>query len=422
MTPRRPPDHMQVREGVTLALLQIRQEKLKSAFSLLGVVIGVTFLILVVSVVEGMDRYITEDFATQVQGVNTLQIRRAPAVQIQTGGSPARQTARRPRLTMDEADAVRAALSVPARVGVTSNLTAEVSGPDGLRIEGVRIAAISEEVLAIRTLRIEEGRPFSPQEAARGIPVAILGQSVASALFPDNPFEGERIRIRGFPYRVVGVIEEQGTLLGMSMDNLVLVPALSPIRRELPDRSGVGSISVQTLDPADLPIARTETEIAMRLHRRLRPDEPNNFVIETADESLEFWERLSLILFLALPALVGISLVVGGIVIMNIMLMSVLDRTREIGVRLAIGARRRDIITQFLVESATLSGIGALLGIGMGLGLAWLVRSATPLPAAVSLPWVGAGVLLGIVVGIAAGVYPAVRASRLDPVEALRHE
>ncbi len=409
-------------EGVRLAFHQIRQEKLKSSFSLLGVVIGVMFLVVVVSVVEGMDRYITEDFAQQVFGINTIQVQRTPSVQVATQESQLREWQRRPRLTHEEADAIRNALTMPARVGVESRLQSEIRSPAGVRAEGIQVTAISEEILEIRTFRVQEGRPFSTQEAARGVPVVILGSSVAQALFNDDSPLGERVRIRGFPFRVVGVLEEQGALLGISMDNVALVPARSPITRFLTYPRAVGNIAVQTLDPGDIRTAMAETEIALRLSRGLRPSEPNNFEVETSDDALAFWDRIATILFLALPGLVGISLVVGGIVIMNIMLMSVMERTREIGVRMAIGARRRDIVSQFLVESATLSGVGAIIGVGIGIGLTWAVRSFTPLPAAVAPHWIGLGVALGLVVGIVAGVYPAVQASKLDPVEALRYE
>lgn len=414
---------MQFREGIRLALLQIRQEKLKSSFSLLGVIIGVMFLIVVVSVVEGMDRYISEDFSEQVFGINTIQVRRFPSVQIQTSPEQWREWSRRPRPTFDEAEAIRRGLTVPARVGVESTLFTTVRAEGGPRLDNVQVSAISEEILEIRALYVERGRPFSSQEAARGIPVAIIGTSVAEALFPDGDPLEQRVRIRGFPYRVVGVLEEQGSLLGMNLDNRVLIPARSRMGRVYTDRRGaVGAMVVQVRRPEDLEAARIETEVALRVARAMRPDQPNDFVLETADESLAFWDRIATVLFLALPGLVGISLVVGGIVIMNIMLVSVMERTREVGVRMALGARRRDIVGQFLVESATLSGAGAVVGVAVGLALTALVRSFTPLPAAVAAHWVTLGVFLGVVVGIAAGVYPALRASRLDPVEALRYE
>jgi putative ABC transport system permease protein len=414
---------MQFREGVWLALLQIRQEKLKSSFSLLGVGIGVMFLIVVVSVVEGMDRYITEDFSQQIYGINTVQVRRTPSVRIEASGDQRREWERRPRPTLDEADAIRRQLSVPARVGSESNSFGNVRSEEGVRLDNVMISGVSEEILLIRRLNVERGRAFSTHEAARGIPVAILGTSVASALFPDADPLGQRIRIRGFPYRVVGVLEEQGTLLGMTLDNRVLIPTRSRMGGIFSDRRGaVGSLVIQVLDPRDLRTAQVDAEAALRVARGLRPAEPNNFELETAEESLAFWDRISTVLFLALPGLVGISLVVGGIVIMNIMLVSVMERTREIGVRMALGARRKDIVSQFLVESATLSGAGAVIGVGIGIGLTFLVRTFTPLPAAVAPAWVTLGVVLGVLVGVTAGVYPALQASKMDPVEALRYE
>jgi putative ABC transport system permease protein len=413
---------MHVREGIRLALLQIRQEKLKSSFSVLGVVIGIMFLVVVVSVVEGMDRYITEDFSSQVYGVNTIQVRRFPQVQINPGGAQWREWLRRPRPTVAEAAELRDRLTVPVRVGVESNATGEIRTSQGRRVENAQIQAVSRDILEIRDLRVAAGRPFTEQEEARGIPVAILGTTVAEALFRDEDPLGRQIRIRGFPYRVVGVLEEQGSLLGMSLDNRVMIPITSRIGRIHPERGSVGQIVIQTVDPSDLREALAETEAILRVSRRLRPDQVNDFHLDTAEDSLAFWDRISTILFLALPGLVGISLVVGGIVIMNIMLVSVMERTREVGVRKALGARRQDIVGQFLVEAATLSGVGAVVGVGIGLGLTALVRTFTPLPAAVAPHWVALGVALGIGVGVVAGVYPALRASRLDPVDALRYE
>ena len=413
---------MNVWEGVALALNQIRTEKLKSFFSLLGVIIGVMFLIVVVSVVEGLDRYIKEDFASQIFGLNTITLTRTPSVPVNTSEEERRAWRRRRRLEFADADEIRAKLTIPALVGVESTTGGQVEGDNGRQVENVFMTAVSPELLRIRNLEVERGRPFSAQEAERGVPVVILGKNTAEVIFQNLDPLGREVRIRGFPYRVIGILEEQGSIFGMSLDNRAIAPARSPIQKVVNPRGVVDNIVIQTLDPADIQPAMMEIEAIMRVRNGLRPAEPNDFELETAEDSLSFWDRISTILFMALPGLVGISLVVGGIVIMNIMLVSVMERTREIGVRKAIGARRRDIVVQVIIESATLSGTGAFLGVLVGVGLTWLVAAVSPMPAAVAPQWVTLGVFLGVAVGMVAGVYPAARAARLDPVDALRYE
>lgn len=413
---------MYVWEGARLALEQIRTQKLKSFFTLLGVIIGVMFLIVVVSVVEGMDRYIREDFARRVYGVNTLTVQRRPSVQINPDDAVRRAWARRPRLRYEDAEAIERQLEVPALVAVASFASGELESEIWRKVENVWVTGASENYFRIRRLQVAHGRLFSPQEARRGVPVVVLGSETAEKLFGNLDPLDRRVRIGGFPYRVIGVLEKQGSLFGISMDNRAIAPARSPVETFTNPPGVVDEILVQTASPQALVRAHYEVEAIMRVRHRLRPTEPNDFEIETAEDSLSFWERISRILFMALPGLVAISLVVGGIVIMNIMLVSVLERTREIGIRKAIGARRRDILTQVLIESATLSGTGAAVGVGIGIALTYVVRAVSPLPAAVALKWIAVGVLLGVGVGIAAGVYPAARAARLDPVVALRHE
>jgi putative ABC transport system permease protein len=409
-------------EGVVLAMQQIRAQKLKSFFSLLGVILGVTFLIVVVTVVEGMDRYVREDFTSEVFGVNTVTLSRWPEVNINTGPEEWRARLRRPRLTYEDAEAVREGLGIPARVAVESSTSADAVGDNGRSVTGVRVTGASPEIFAIRDLEIARGRVFTPQEADAGAAVVVIGSETADVVFEELDPVGRILRLRGFPYRVVGVLEERGSLFGQSLDNFAIAPARSPVQAITNPRGVVDAIIVQALDPDRLRDAQAEMEAVMRVRHGLRPTEENDFALETAEEAISFWDNISRILFVALPALVAVSLVVGGIVIMNIMLVSVMERTREIGVRKALGARRRDILAQVIIESATLSTVGAAVGVGLGLGFAAAVASATPLPAAVSGVWVTIGVLLGVGVGIAAGVYPASRASRLDPVDALRYE
>lgn len=412
---------MQFLEGVRLAFVQIRTERLKSFFSLLGVIVGVMFLIIVVSIVEGMDRYIREDLSAVVFGVNTVTLQRN-GNEADFGGSSARRRARRPRLYHADLDAVRRELSVPAKVGGFSATGGRVEADNGRLVEQITIIGLTLEILEIRNWKVERGRAFTRQEAERGVPVVILGSTAAETLFPGLDPIGRNVRIRSFPYRIIGVLEEMGTIFGQSRDNLAIAPIRSAIQAVTAPHGVVEQIQVQTLAPERLLEAKMEVEGIMRVRRGLRPGEPNNFGLITADEALSFWDNISRILFLALPGLVGISLVVGGIVIMNIMLVSVMERTREIGVRKALGARRRDIMVQFLVESVTLSGFGAVLGVAAGVGISSLIAAVSPMPAAIDAGWVAVGVSLGLIVGVVSGVYPAHRASKLDPVDALRFE
>jgi putative ABC transport system permease protein len=409
-------------EGVVLAFQQIRTEKLKSFFSTLGVILGVMFLIVVVTVVEGLDQYVREDFTSQVFGVNTITLRRWESVSINTTREESRARQRRPRLTFADADAIRERLSVPSRVAVESGTGASAVGDNGRSVSGVQVTGASPEMFEIRNLTIERGRPFTPQEASAGTPVAVIGFETAELVFEGDDPVGRTIRIRGFPYRVIGVLEERGSLFGQSLDNLIIAPARSPIQSITAPRGNVDEIIIQTLDPDRLVEAQMEVEGLLRVRRRLRPAEDADFSLETAEEAISFWNNISRILFTALPMLVSIALVVGGIVIMNIMLVSVMERTREIGVRKALGARRRDILTQVMIESATLSTVGAAFGIAVGLGIAKFIAAVSPMPAAVAPRWIALGVLLGLSVGIIAGVYPASQASTLDPVDALRYE
>ncbi|MEX2466918.1 MAG: ABC transporter permease [Gemmatimonadota bacterium] len=413
---------MVLREGVALALLQIRAQKLKSFFSMLGVILGVMFLILVVTVVEGLDQYVREDFTSQVFGINTVTLRRWQSVNINTDAAEWRARQRRPRLEYADADAIRAQLGVPARVAVESSTSSTAVGDNGRTATGVGVIGASPEIFEIRDLALTQGRAFTPQEAAAGTPVIVLGSETADVIFEGLDAVGRTVRLRGFPYRVIGVLEERGSLFGQSLDNLAIAPARSPIQAVTNPRGVVDEIIIQTLDPAQLRDAQLEIEGIMRTRRGLRPTEEANFSLETADEAISFWDNISRMLFIALPMLVSISLVVGGIVIMNIMLVSVMERTREIGVRKALGARRRDILIQVLIESATLAAVGAALGVALGLGLAAGLASVSPLPVAVAPHWIALGVGMGISVGITAGVYPAARASRLNPVDALRYE
>ncbi len=290
------------------------------------------------------------------------------------------------------------------------------------QIKDVELRGTEPQYFEMKGYTMDAGRPFVQQELRVGAPVVVLGYEIAEKLFEGQDPLGREIRIGGLPYRVIGVVVSQGTVFGLSKDKFAIMPYSAPGRRLICPINVLDELIIRTATPEMMTAATAEVEALMRSRRGLRPTEENNFTVETADEALGFWNKISTVLFTLLPVLVGISLVVGGIVIMNIMLMAVAERTREIGIRKALGAKRRDILAQFVVEATTLATVGAALGILFGLALAFVVRAVTPMPAAVA-PWsIIVAVILGMSVGILAGVYPAHRASRLDPITALRAE
>ena len=413
---------MYIREGVALALGQIRAQKLKSFFAVVGVIIGVMFLITVVSVVEGLNKYMEEDFAKMIFGLNTLTVAREPEIEFSSNPDTWRDYRRRPRITFDDADAIRAALSMPALVAVESYSGSTLVSEHGVEVQNVWLTGASADLFRIRELQIEHGRAFTAPEDRAGRPVVVLGAEAAEKLFGALDPLGRGVKIDQQPFRVVGVLKKQGSLFGQSMDTRAIAPARSPVGRLVNAQGIVDRILVKPLEDGLLEQATMDVEAVMRVRHRLRPTEANDFAIETAEGSMSFWENIKKILLIAFPGLVSIALVVGGIVIMNIMLVSVTERTREIGIRKALGARRRDIHVQVLVESATLSLAGAAVGIAIGIVGGQLVRAFSPLPATISPFWIVVSVLLGGGVGVIAGLYPAARAARLDPVVALRAE
>ncbi len=413
---------MPVFEAVRLALRTIRTQKLKSFFSLVGVLIGVTFLIAVVSIVQGMNRYMVDRFANTLVGANTFEVRQRPSITMgHTTHEMWMEWLRRPRVSYGDADFIRGRIATPATFAKFCEDRVSLHY-DGKVAKDVDLIGTEETYFGIRNYEVAAGRAFTAQEVRAALPVLVIGDEVARRLLPNVDPVGKEVRIGGLPYRIIGVVAPQGTLFGLSLDKFAVMPFSAPGRRLICPINILDALIVQTSDPTQMQLAMAEAEAAMRSRRQLKPGQENNFHLQTAEGALGTWDKISRILFRALPGLVAISLVVGGIVIMNIMLMAVSERTREIGIRKALGARRRDILAQFVVESATLSAAGAVMGIGLGLVLAFVVKALTPLPAAVA-PWsVGLGVVLGIGVGIVAGVYPASRASRLDPIVALRAE
>lgn len=413
---------MRVGEAIRMALATVRAQKLKSFFSLIGVLIGVTFLIAVVSVVQGINGYMVDRFANTLVGANTFELRQRPSINMGNVSDEVRLAwRRRPRISYDDADYVRDRIRTPATFAKYCADRVNVSF-GGKVAKDIELVGTEETYFRIRNYELTAGRAFTAQEVRSAQPVLVIGHELAEKLLAGLDPIGKEVQIGGLPYRIIGVVAKQGTLFGLSLDKFAVMPFSAQGRRLICPINILDALIVRTDDPTSMQAAVAEAEAAMRSRRQLKPWQGNNFHFQTAEGALGTWKKISTILFLALPGLVAISLVVGGIVIMNIMLMAVSERTREIGIRKALGARGRDILAQFVVEAATLSAGGAILGIGLGLALAFVVKAVTPLPAEVA-PWsVLVGVLLGVTVGIAAGVYPATRASRLDPIVALRAE
>jgi putative ABC transport system permease protein len=409
-------------ESVRLALAQIRVQKLKSFFTLLGVMIGVMFLIAVVSIVEGMSRYMTDEFAARILGVNTFTLRRMPDVFVgDVTDSTWREWSRRPRITEADVQVVRSVLPGGVRSAVENirfiNAASAYNRPRQVMAFGTEASYFQ-----IKRYDISAGRPFTPQETQLGSPVIVIGTEVAEHFFRDLDPLGRELRIAGTPYQVIGVMAKQGSIFGFSMDRMAIAPYTSPISRATNPRGDIAGLVVQAPRAEVLSDAMEEVRSAMRSARGLSPGQGDDFTMETSDEALSFFADLRGRMIAIGTALPAIGLIVGSMVIMNIMLVAVAERTHEIGIRKAIGARQRDIRRQFLVEAATLSIIGAIFGISLGIGLAKIVAALTPLPASVA-PWsIAAAILVGAGVGIVSGFYPATRAARLDPIIALQRE
>jgi putative ABC transport system permease protein len=414
---------MNLVDAVRLALGQIRVQKLKSFFTLIGVTIGVMFLIAIISVVEGMNRYMEHDFVGKLVAVNSFELRHHPYF---SAGDVTEaewiEYNHRPRIKEDDLHPVVDALPPGTNWYMQSEDNLQIQSQFA-RPQSAKVQAVTGDYFTIKQLGVTDGRVFTSQELESGALVVVLGQDVKKHFFPTVSPIGHWIKMGEIPYTVVGVAEPQGSTFGFSLDKFVVAPYRSPVHRFFKrDRGVVDGIVVQATNPTIRTDAMERVRQVMRTRHHLHPGQPDNFSLTTPESSLAFWQKIKVALRIAGILLPTIGLVVGAIVIMNIMLVAVAERTREIGVRKSLGARRRDILAQFLFESSTLSLIGALVGIGMGAVLAVLITKFSPLPVNI-VPWsIGLAVVLGAGVGIVSGVYPAMRAAQLDPIVALRQE
>ncbi len=413
---------MRSRDVVGIALAQIRGNPLRTFFTLLGIIVSVAFLIAVVAIIQGMNAYVKENIADAMVGTNAFQVRRSP---IQVGlidDELMSRIRKRPRISPQDAEVVRAALPDAIAVSRQSGWPTPITEVfwRGRSVGGIFVFGITPEYQVVQDYKVQKGRPLSDVDVSQRMPVTVLGTELAEKLFESVDPIGQEVRVAGQRYTVIGVNEPKGRVLGQSFDAYVLLPIT---RFEMQyGRRLTTTISVKVSDTADVGAMMERAEEAMRLAHRLRPGEENDFSIETSDALVSFWKNLTRILFAVIPAVVAIGIVVGGIVIMNIMLMAVNERTREIGIRKAVGARARDIERQFLVETVMLSALGGVIGVLAGWAFAFLVSAVSPLPARITWWSVAVALGLGAGIGVIFGVYPARRAARLDPVTAMRAE
>ncbi len=400
-------------DGVRISVASLFENPLRSFLTLLGISISVTAVILVVSVIQGLDLYVASTVSEL--GSDSLAVSRFG---IMKNHSEWLKAARRNKpLRNDDAEAIRRKAHLIKRVGISRDHGAMVRFRSE-RISDVKVRGVTSEVQEIESLEIEEGRTLVPAETETASYACVLGYDVAQELFsPLDPI-GRKVQMWGRSFRVVGVAAKRGSAFGQSRDIFVLIPLAN--FEKIHGDHGALTIVAQAVSPALLTDAEEEVRGIMRTRHQLRPSDEDNFGIFTSAGVMGIWRSLTSMIFGVAVFVVSISLVVGGIVIMNIMLLSVVERTREIGVRKAIGARNRDIRFQFMVESMFLCAFGGLLGVLMGWALAWGVRTYTPLPSSFPLWAPVLAVFITSTVGIFFGIYPARQAAKLDPIEALR--
>jgi putative ABC transport system permease protein len=403
-------------EAALLALSAIWSNKLRSFLTVLGNIVAVTSIIAVVSLIQGMNGYVTEAIVSDV-GADNFTIQRMPVVRTQEDEERVRNN---PRVTMKDAAAVRRFSDAVGAVAGQVSANAAIEYGDE-RIEGIQIQGVSRDYVAFSTFTAEQGRLISPVEVESNRPVTVLGFEVADKLFGQLDPIDKSVKIRGTHFRVVGVSKKKGSAFGNSQDDFAIIP-MGNYQKLFGSRMWGLQLLVKPKEPELVQKAMDDATVALRIERRLRPAEPDNFGMFTSDTLLGIYETATRGIFAVLIGVVALSLVVGGIVIMNIMLMVVSERTREIGLRKALGARRRDIIWQILTESVTLSTMGGIVGTLFGFVAALIVSKLTPLPAAVQVWSVVIGIGITAVVGLFFGLYPAMRAASLDPIEALRRE
>jgi putative ABC transport system permease protein len=398
------------------AVHSLRGSKLRSFLTLLGIILATTTLIAVMSVISGMDRYIAENVSKM--GADGYRVTRITMMQ----WDPKKfleMMRRNPQLTRDEFEFLKTHARLTGQIGMVASRGVTVNSGK-LTADGVQLMGVTPNMGLVLNFDADEGRFLSEIENDRHMPVAFIGKDLKDKFFSGAPAIGRVITVTGLPYQVVGVAKAKGSVFGQSQDNFVVIPA-ETFFKSWGSRGGMDYAAV-SLDHEHLLQAQDEARALIRAYRHLGPKDDDTFGIVSSDSLVNLWDQLTHAIAATAVGVVSVFMIVGGVVIMNIMLAVVTERTHEIGIRKSVGARRQDILNQFLVESSMLAGIGGLMGVIAAWVVAVLVRNFTAVPMSVPVSAVIVGVLLSSVVGLFFGIYPAQRASRLDPIEALRVE
>lgn len=407
----------QLKDAFFIALSSLMRNKLRSILTLLGVVIGVMVVVAMLSIIEGLNKSMAEDIGAI--GTNVIYIMKDPAVSF---GPRDPEIRKRKPITEEDAEAIKElcpSISVAApEVWNYADVKYESESTGGMVIMGATV-----HYLQLNDIEVEYGRNFTEQDMLSATRTVFLGYDVVEQLFPAVDPIGKDIRIGGHRFTVIGTGKEKGEFLGNSRDEYVLIP-VSTFEKTLGTHRRYEELHIiaQAKSEELIPKALDEIEYVMRQRRGVSPDEENDFEMMTQDSLMDIYNQITGAAFAIMVGISAISLLIGGIGIMNIMLVSVTERTREIGVRKAIGAKRRDILWQFLIESASLSIVGGLLGIIIGIIIALLVGWLSPLPSAIAVWSIFLGFTFATATGLFFGIYPAAKAARLDPIKALHYE
>ncbi|MFQ5718703.1 MAG: ABC transporter permease [Acidobacteriota bacterium] len=408
---------MSLIEGMRLALASIWAHKLRSSLTLLANVVAVMSVIAVVSILSGMDHYVKD--AVTNEGTGIFSVERVDHIQILTDFDAFLESLRNPNLGEDDADFLREHMTLAEYVGAERTTSARIDAGDRY-VEGAQIRGRSIEYAFMRSWPLSAGRHLAPLEIQRRAPVTVIGSKTAEMLFPDQDPLGRTLKIGGKHIRVVGVVEEQAGAFGGDPNLFAFIP-IGFFEKLFGSWDSI-SITIKASDLDAIRPTMDEARFFMRMRHRLGPSDREDFALTSADALLSLWKSISQGIFMSLTGISAISLLIGGIIIMNIMLVAVTERTREIGVRKAVGARRTGILVQVMAESMTLSLTGGITGIVLGFTAASVVAAFSPLPYAIETWSIVAGILVTGATGMIFGIYPANRAAGLDPIDALRSE